>query len=442
MIDPMMAFDSIIGPETEEDLQKLTFLIRKALRKKRMEYMHLSAADLFKTHDECGTTHYKLVQGLIPVRAKGCWIWDITGRKFLDLNGRYSVEMEGYCNLELIAEVTAQMFEFAGAANRIVSVPLIKLEKKVCALTRQDRVIFMNSGAESVDTAIKGAVCWGYETKEIPDGCAEIIYCKGAFHGRTISSTAMLKEKYRHHFGPFPVGRIEVPFGDTAALERAITPNTAVFLVEPIQGEGGIVLPPVGYLQAARELCTRHGLLLIFDEIQCGIGRCGAPFAGNLYGVHPDILCLGKALGQDYPISACAMREDVGRVFVPGSHGSTFGGNPVACAAALVSLKQLEQDDFALVKNADAMGRRFKDGLKKHDITIHGEGLFLAQRTQKGVPSSVLFQNLLEQDIIAGEAGDGDIIRYTPALNVTADEIDWSIPRIVEATRRSGIPVS
>ncbi|MGE5357905.1 MAG: ornithine--oxo-acid transaminase, partial [Bacteroidales bacterium] len=267
-------------------------------------------------------------------RAEGAWVYDVEGKKYLDCLAAYSAVNQGHCHPKIMAAMVAQAHRVTLTSRAFRNDQLPLLYKELHDLTGMDMTLPMNSGAEAVETALKTARKWGYKVKGIPDGQAEIIACSNNFHGRTITIVSFsTDEQYRDGFGPFTPGFKIIPYGDGAALEAAITPNTCAFLVEPIQGESGIVVPPAGFLKKAAELCKKHNVLFMADEIQSGLGRTGKLFCHEWEGVHPDVIIIGKALaGGFYPVSAILASREVMSVFHPGDHGSTFGGNPLACA--------------------------------------------------------------------------------------------------------------
>jgi ornithine--oxo-acid transaminase len=304
----------------------------------------------------------------------------------------------------------------------------------LCARTGFDRALLMNSGAEAVETAVKAARKWGYKVKGVPDGQAEIVVCTDNFHGRTTTIVSFSTEpQYRDGFGPFTPGFRVVPYGDAAALAAAMGPNTVAFLVEPIQGEAGIRVPPAGYLQAARRLCDQHGALMICDEIQTGLGRTGRWFAFEHEGVRPDGVTIGKALsGGMYPISAFLASDEVMGVFTPGDHGSTFGGNPLACAIGRAALAVLE--DEGLVARADELGAWFLSELQAidspHVLEVRGKGLLIGIeiRASSG-PARAFCERLRGMGVLCKDT-HGTVMRLAPPLVVTRSELEWALERL------------
>lgn len=392
---------------------------------------------LLHMQDAFGAQHYHREHGLVLDHAEGCFVWDKSGKKYLDCIATYSAIASGHGNIELIGAAIAQLFKMTSAPNRFINDTQPQLLKEIATLTSQDGVILMNTGAEAVDTAIKGARRWAYREKKIPENTAQIISAEGNFHGRTLNAIGLsATEKYRKDFGPFPKGYIKVPYGDIDAFAKAITPSTAAFILEPIQGEGGIVIPPDSYLKTVREICTRENILLIFDEIQTGLGRTGMLFGGCWSGVHPDGVLLGKALGQYVAVSAFAARKDVMDGFDPGSHGSTFAGTAFPCAVALKSLELITRDNFALVHNSLHMGVYFLGQLRALNSPmikdVRGKGLFIGVEFDPKVASpDLVCATLLENGLMAGVAQK--TVRFTPPLVITREEIDLAI-LIIERT--------
>lgn len=381
-----------------------------------------------------GGEHYRKEAGLVISHAEGVHIWDMAGKKYLDMNATYSAIAGGHVNVELITAIINQLFRITSTQNKLVNDKQPLLLKRICELTGQDKAILMNTGAEAVDTATKAARRWAYRVKKVPGDMAEIISTYGNFHGRTLNAIGLSGTKeYRADFGPYPPGYIHVPFGNIGALESAITPNTAAFIVEVIQGEGGINLPPCGYVEAVRALCTKHNVLLIFDEVQTGLGRTGKLFASDWYGVKPDGVVLGKALGQYQPVSAFAACKEVIDVFTPGSHGSTFGGTTLSCASALKSLEMITRDEQALVKNSHDVGAYFLERLLDIGANAHGKGLFVGICVDpKKAKADEVCHRLLENGVIAGAASN-NVVRFSPSLIIGKREINWVIPRIAAA---------
>lgn len=396
-----------------------------------------SQDELAAMQNLCGANHYHHENDLILSHAEGVLVWDMAGKCYRDMNATYSAIAHGHGNIELIGAMLKQAFRMTSAQNRLVNDMQPRLLVRISGLTCQDSAILMNTGAEAFDTAVKSVRQWAYRIKNVPDNKANIITAKGNFHGRTVAATAAsATEKYRKDFGPFPPGFKKVPYGNITALQRAINKNTAAFIVEPIQGEGGIVVPPPGYLEQVRELCTAENVLLIFDEIQTGLGRTGRFLAGEWSGVHPDGILLGKALGAYMPVSAFAARQDIIGCFTPGRHGSTFGGTALACATALKSLELITRDKFALVKNSHEMGEYFLAELQKIESAaikeVRGKGLFIGMEINADVASAdSVFVKLKKHGLLSGVAGN-NTIRLTPPLVINKEEIDWAVQCITQ----------
>jgi ornithine--oxo-acid transaminase len=367
-------------------------------------------------------------------QGEGVWLWDVEGNRYLDMMSAYSAVSFGHSHPTLVAALTKQAQQLAITSRAFHSDKLGPFLQLLCETVGLPKALPMNTGAEAVETAIKAARKWGHQVKGIPDNQAQMIVCHGNFAGRTTTLVGFSSEaQYRDGFGPFAPGFVSVPFGDAAALEAAITPNTAAFLVEPIQGEGGIIVPPEGYLAACRELCTRHNVLLICDEVQTGLCRTGLMLACDHESAKPDGLILGKALGGGLlPVSAFLAREDVMDVFHPGDHGSTFGGNPLAAAVGTAALRILVEDRYA--DRAKLLGSRLMNGLRKIDHPairdIRGKGLLIGMELD---PSFIKARNFCEQlmrkGILSKETHE-TVVRFAPPLIITADEIDDALATI------------
>lgn len=367
-------------------------------------------------------------------RARGVWVWDPEGRKYLDLLAAYSAVNQGHCHPRIVEALVAQAERVTLTSRAFHNDRFGPLCELLSKTTGYEKSLLMNSGAEAVETAVKMARKWGYQRKGIPDGKAEIIVCAGNFHGRTTTIVSFSTDaQYREGFGPFTPGFRIVPYGDIDALEAAIGPNTAAFLVEPIQGEAGIVIPPEGYLRASAELCRRHEVLFIADEIQSGLGRTGKLFASEWEGVRADAIIVGKALsGGFYPVSAVLTSDDVMSVFRPGDHGSTFGGNPLACAVSIAALEVLR--DEGLVERSRSLGEYFLGRLRDLPTDqvrdIRGRGLWIAVEIKRECgPARPYCEHLMELGILAKETHE-QVVRIAPPLVITREEIDWALERI------------
>lgn len=361
----------------------------------------------------------------------GVWLRDTDGKRYLDMMSAYSAVSFGHSHPLLVAALTAQAQRLAVTSRAYHSDRLGPFLQLLCDATGQPRALPMNSGAEAVETALKAARKWGCQVKGIARDRAEIIVCNGNFAGRTTTIVGFSSEpQYRDGFGPFAPGFVSVPFGDAAALAAAITPRTAAFLVEPIQGEAGIVVPPDGYLAQCRAICTRHDVLLICDEVQTGLGRTGRLLACEHEAVKPDGLILGKALGGGLlPLSAFLAREDVMGVFHPGDHGSTFGGNPLAAAVGSAALRLLH--DERLAERAQAMGKRLIDGLRAiaHPAIreVRGKGLLIGLELKPdAIPARALCERLMRRGILSKDT-HGTVVRFAPPLIITESEIDAAL---------------
>jgi len=389
-----------------------------------------SPAEIEKLH---GAANYDPLP-VVLVRGEGVWLWDEHGRRYFDMMSAYSAVSHGHAHPRLVAALTRQASTLAVTSRAFHNDRLPRLLERLCELTGMDRALPANTGLEAVETALKAARKWALEAKGIAEGAAEIIACEGNFHGRSIAILAMSSEpRYRRGFGPFPPGFRKVPYGDAEALERAITPRTAAFLVEPIQGEAGIVLPPAGYLARCAEICRRANVLFLADEVQTGLGRTGKLLACEHEAVKPDGLILGKALGGGLlPVSAFLAREDVMAVFRPGDHGSTFGGNPLAASVALEALEVMMEERFA--ERAVELGAHLLDALQaiRSPLVreVRGKGLLIGLEID---PARVAGRDLAERLVAHGVLTcdtHGTVIRFAPPLVATRAELDWAIERI------------
>ena len=388
-----------------------------------------------------GATNY-LPLPVVLARGEGVWLWDDEGRRYLDMLSAYSAVSFGYGHPKLLATLTDQAQRLAVTSRAFHSDTLGPFLEKLCQITGMDRALPMSTGAEAVETAIKCVRKWGYQVKKIPDGQAQIIVCAGNFHGRTSTIVGFSSEaQYREGFGPFSGGFRAVPFGDARALEAAITPNTAAFLVEPVQGEAGIVVPPEGYLTEAARICKAHGVLLIVDEVQTGLGRTGKLFAIHHEGVKPDGIILGKALGGGLlPVSAFCAKESVMGVFKPGDHGSTFGGNALGAAVGLKAIEVLFEEKLA--ERAATMGahllKRLR-GISSPIVTdVRGKGLLVGvELDPKRVSARQFVETLLKHGVLSKDT-HGTVARFAPPLVVTREELDWAVERIRDALKEYG----
>lgn len=367
---------------------------------------------------------------IVLTRGEGVYVWDDAGNKYIDMMSAYSAVSHGHCHPKIVQALQEQATKLNIVSRAFYTDKLGHFLEKACQLTGFERALPMNTGAEAVETALKAARKWAYKVKGVAADKAEIIACENNFHGRTIAIVAMSTEKnYREGFGPFPPGYKIIPFGDADALERAITPNTAAFLVEPIQGEGGIIVPPAGYLKKVAAICKKHNVLLICDEIQTGLGRTGDLLACHYDGIQPDAVCLGKALGGGlFPVSLFLTRKEVMDVFTPGDHGSTFGGNPLAAVVASKALAILEEE--GLVAHAAKMGEYFMQQLRGLNSPlikdVRGRGLLIGLEIDKSYPARNICMKLLKHGLLTKETHE-TVIRFAPPLVITKEQIDVAI---------------
>ena len=383
---------------------------------------------LIASEAQFGAKNYKPLD-VVLTRGQGVYVWDVEGNRYLDCLSAYSAVNQGHCHPRILAAMTEQASRLTLTSRAFRNDQLAAFYEELCALTHSHKVLPMNSGAEAVETALKVARKWGYEVKGVPDGQADIIVASENFHGRTVAIVGFSSDpQSRGGFGPFAPGFTTVPFGDAEALEAAITPNTVAFLVEPIQGEAGVIIPPAGYLKRARELCTLHNVILILDEIQTGLGRTGKLLAEEHEGIEADLTLIGKALsGGFYPVSAVLSNTEVMDVLHPGEHGSTFGGNPLACAVARAALKVLVEE--GMVENAARVGARLNAdlaGIKASSVReVRGRGLMLAVELhpEAGGARRVCV-DLQARGLLAKETHD-HTIRIAPPLILTQDQADW-----------------
>ena len=368
---------------------------------------------------------------IVIAKAEGVWVESPEGNRYMDMLSAYSAVNQGHRHPKIIQALKDQADKVTLTSRAFHNDQLGPWYEKICKLTNKDMALPMNTGAEAVETALKAARRWGYDVKGIAENQAEIIACIGNFHGRTMGAVSLSSDpEYKRGFGPMLPGIKLIPYGDLEALTAAITPNTAAFLMEPIQGEAGILLPPEGFLKQASELCKQNNVLFIADEIQVGLARTGKMFACDWEDVEPDMLILGKALGGGvFPISCVVANSDVLGVFNPGSHGSTFGGNPLACAVSLAALEVIEEEHLA--ERSLDLGKYFLDQLKAISNPIikeiRGKGLFIGvELTEEARPYC---EQLKEAGLLCKETHD-TVIRFAPPLIITKQEIDWAIEKI------------
>ncbi len=366
--------------------------------------------------------------------ASGVWVTDVEGNRYLDCLSAYSALNHGHAHPKILAALIEQAGRVTLTSRAFRNDQLGLFYKELCDLTGYEKVLPMNSGAEAVETAIKLARKWGYMVKGVPPDRAEIIVCDGNFHGRTTTIVGFSTEpSYREGFGPFTPGFTAIPYGDSDALERAITANTVAFLIEPIQGENGVIVPPAGWLRRVADICQRNRVLLLNDEIQTGLGRTGKFFMQDYDAVRADVLILGKALGGGfYPISAVLANADLMRVFEPGQHGSTFGGNPLASAVARASLRVLTEEN--LVANAATMGDYFQDHLAEINSPyikeVRGRGLLIGVELKPEAGGARRFCVALQAAGVLAKETHVNTLRFAPPLIIGRDEIDWALERI------------
>ncbi|UWU74598.1 ornithine--oxo-acid transaminase [Bradyrhizobium huanghuaihaiense] len=395
--------------------------------------MSSSIIDFIATEARFGAQNYAPI-GVVLSRGEGVWVWDTDGNRYLDCLSAYSAVSQGHCHPKILAAMVEQAHRLTLTSRAFHNDQLALFYEEIAALTGSHKVLPMNSGAEAVESAIKSVRKWGYEVKGVPDGQAEIIVCANNFHGRTLGIVGFSTDPETHgHFGPFAPGFKIIPFGDAAALEQAITPNTVAFLVEPIQGEAGVVIPPAGYFTKVRELCTANNVMLVLDEIQTGLGRTGKLLAEQHEGIEADVTLLGKALsGGFYPVSAVLSNNDVLGTLRPGQHGSTFGGNPLACAVARAAMRVLVEE--GMIENAARQGARFLEGLK--DIRantireVRGRGLMLAVELHPEAGRARRYCEALQGKGILAKDTHEQTIRIAPPLVITSDQVDWALERL------------
>lgn len=397
----------------------------------------MKATEYIRLEDNLGAHNYKPLNVVLQ-RGQGIWVWDVDGNKYMDCLSAYSAVNQGHCHPRIRSALVEQAGKLTLTSRAFRNDQLALLYQELCALTRSHKVLPMNSGAEAVETVIKSVRKWGYEIKGVEKNKAEIIVCDNNFHGRTITIISFSSdENAKDNFGPFAPGFVSIPFGDVESLEKAMTPNTVAFLVEPIQGEAGVIIPPDGYLRKAKEICSKNNVVLILDEIQTGLGRTGKLLAEEHEGIEADLTLIGKALsGGFYPVSAVLSNEEVLGVLQPGQHGSTFGGNPLACAVAREALRVLVEEN--LVENAERMGSYFLSGLKQIQSPsvreIRGRGLMIAIELMPDAPghARAVCERLMHLGVLCKET-HRNIIRIAPPLVIKRDDVDWALGCIGKA---------
>ena len=398
-----------------------------------MQTVKLSAADLIKLEDDYGAHNYHPLDVVVQ-KASGCWVWDVEGVKYLDFLAAYSAVNQGHAHPRIRKAMIEQSDRVTLTSRAFRSDQLGLLYKEMSEISGYRKMLPMNSGAEGVETAIKLARKWGYTVKGIPKDKAEILVFTGNFHGRTTTIISFSEEQqYKENFGPLTPGFTMLPYGDLAAIEKAMNPNVAAILVEPIQGESGIHLPPAGYLKGIEAICKKNNVLFICDEIQAGLGRTGKMFCFQHEGVRPDIVIVGKALsGGFYPVSAILADDPIMLVYKPGDHGSTFGGNPLAAAVAREALKVLI--DEGMVENSAVQGAYFLEKLKglksKHIKEVRGKGLWIGLELKPEAGGARRFCEALRDKQLLCKETHVHTIRFAPPLNVTREELDWAFERV------------
>lgn len=382
--------------------------------------------------DELGAHNYRPLDVVVS-RGERVWVWDIDGRKYLDCLAAYSAVNQGHCHPKIMKAMVEQAARLTLTSRAFRNDQLALLYQSIREHIHYHKILPMNSGAEAVESAVKAVRKWGYEVKGVPPDKAEVIVCENNFHGRTITIVSFSTDPTaRGEFGPFTPGFKAIPFGDSQALEAAISPETVGFLVEPIQGEAGVIIPPDGYLQEVKQICNQHNVTLIFDEIQTGLGRTGKLLADRHENAEPDVTLIGKALaGGYYPVSAVLSNSEVLGVLRPGEHGSTFGGNPLACAVANAALNVLVEEK--MVENSAEMGAYFLEGLRQIDNPlikeIRGRGLMIGIELKPEAGGARPYCERLKASGILCKDTHNDIIRISPPLVIQKDEIDWALER-------------
>ncbi len=392
-----------------------------------------SSAELIATEHRLGAHNYKPLD-VVLTRGEGVYVWDDAGMRYLDCLSAYSAVNQGHCHPKILAAMVEQAGKLTLTSRAFRNDQLAPLYEELAALTGAHKILPMNSGAEAVETAIKAVRKWGYETRGIAENKAEIIVCEGNFHGRTLGIVSFSTDpEARAGFGPFLPGFRTVPFGDADAFEAAVNENTVGALIEPIQGEAGVIIPPAGYLRKIRDICTRQDITLILDEIQTGLGRTGRLLAEEHEDIEADVTLIGKALsGGFYPVSAVLSNSEVLGVLKPGQHGSTFGGNPLACAVARAALKVLTEEN--MIENSAEMGTYFLDGLRdiRSNIVkeVRGRGLMLAIELTPEAGGARQYCYALKDLGLLAKDTHVDTLRLAPPLIISRQQVDWALERI------------
>jgi ornithine--oxo-acid transaminase len=395
----------------------------------------MNTKEIIAIEEQYGAHNYHPLDVVIE-KAEGIWVWDVDGKKYMDCLAAYSAVNQGHCHPRILKAMKEQAEKVTLTSRAFRNDQLPMLCKELCELTGYTMVLPMNSGAEAVETALKAARKWGYKIKGVPEDKAEIIACTNNFSGRTISIISFSTEaQYKDGFGPFTPGYKIVEYGNAEDFEKAITPDTVAFLVEPIQGEGGVIVPPEGYMKKVYDICKKNNVLLIADEIQSGLGRSGKLFAYEYDGIKPDMVTIGKALsGGFYPVSAVLSDKEILGVFKPGDHGSTFGGNPLGAAIAREALKVLVEEN--LIEKSFELGNYFRQKLNeinsKHVKEIRGKGLFIGVELKPEAKGARRFCEALKDRGILCKETHENVIRFAPPLIITKEDIDWALPKIRE----------
>ena len=395
----------------------------------------MNSQEYIDIEEQYGAHNYHPLDVVIE-RAEGVWVYDVEGRRYLDCLSAYSAVNQGHVHPKILEALLEQAKKVTLTSRAFRNDQLPLLYKELSEVTGYEMSLPMNSGAEAVETALKLARKWAYVVKKVPRHEAEIITAAGNFHGRTISIVSFSTEPaYRDDFGPFTPGFISVPYGDAEAIAKAITPNTAAVMLEPIQGEAGVIIPPAGYLKTVAEICKKNNVLLIADEIQTGLCRTGKLFASQHENVRPDMIVIGKALsGGFYPVSAVLADKAILGLFNPGEHGSTFGGNPLASAVSRAALKVLV--DERLAERAAELGDYFMEQLSeipsKHVKEVRGKGLLIGVELNRESGGARRFCEALQQKGVLAKETHDYVIRFAPPLVIDKDTIDWALPRIRE----------
>ncbi len=394
-----------------------------------------TSAQLIRLEETYGAHNYHPLDVVVS-RARGVWVWDVEGNKYLDFLAAYSAVNQGHCHPKIVAALKEQAERVTLTSRAFRNDQLGPLCEELCQLTGFSRFLPMNTGAEAVETAIKAARKWAHTVKGVPDDRGEILVFEGNFHGRTTTIVGFSsEEQYRKGFGPFTPGFRLLPYGDAQAVEKAITPETVAILVEAIQGEGGIRIPPAGFLRRLREIATANRVLLVLDEIQSGLGRTGKLFCYEHEGIRPDIVVIGKALGGGtVPVSGILSDDEVMSVFKPGDHGSTFGGNPLACAVAHAAIRALV--DEGMIENSARLGDYFLQRLRAlkspHVKEVRGRGLWIGVELKPESGGARRFCEALQKQGLLCKETHVNIIRFAPPLMITREEIDWALERIAK----------